>query len=103
MENSTQIRVIMKHDGDLWVAQCLEFDIGAQAESPEDVQNRLNVALKAELQISVEMTGEPFGGIDPAPKHFFDLWEGRPEFTTSRHVSIIDGGRNVELNVSLAA
>jgi hypothetical protein len=72
------IRVLVFKDGDLWVAQCLEYDIGAQAPDIDTLHERLDVALKTELKESLERGGgTPFAGIDPAPPRFHRMWERR--------------------------
>jgi len=73
----TLVRAVIFQDSDLWVAQCLEYDIGAQAPDLETLQSRLGLVIRAELLTSLEMGNEPFGGINAAPKRFFDMWEGR--------------------------
>lgn len=80
MERDTDtisIRVIVFQDGELWVAQCLEYDIGAQADDIDTLNDRLMVVLKAEFKESMERHKEPFAGIDPAPKRFQLMWERR--------------------------
>jgi hypothetical protein len=71
------IRVVVFKDDDVWVAQCLEYDIGAQAADIDTLNERFNVALKAELKESVERGKEPFAGIEPAPERFHTMWEHR--------------------------
>jgi hypothetical protein len=71
------IRVVVFKDNDVWVAQCLEFDIGAQADSIDALTERLNAVLKAELKESVERNKMPFAGIAPAPQRFHTMWEHR--------------------------
>jgi hypothetical protein len=71
------IRVVVFKDNDAWVAQCLEYDIGAQADNIDTLNERLNVVLKAELKESIERHGRPFAGIDPAPQRFHTMWEHR--------------------------
>jgi hypothetical protein len=65
-----KIRVIVFKDDDAWVAQCLEYDIGAQAEDIDTLNERLSAALKMEFKESIEQHGTPFAGIDPAPLRF---------------------------------
>lgn len=50
----------------MWVAQCLEHDIGAQGETCEEVLAHLEVALNF---------AKSRAEIGPAPKHFFELWD----------------------------
>jgi hypothetical protein len=37
----------------MWVAQCLEHDIGAQAEDVDTLNARLEVALRPEFKASI--------------------------------------------------
>ncbi len=69
------IRVIIFKDGDLWVAQCLEYDIAAQAGDLDTLRSRLLVTVRAEAEAGVEYNGEAFKGIGPAPRHFHEMWE----------------------------
>ena len=71
------IRVVVFKDDDGWVAQCLEYDIGAQADDIDTLNERLSAALKMEFKESVERHGKPFAGIDPAPLRFQTMWEHR--------------------------
>lgn len=100
-----QLRVVIFRDGDLWAAQCLEYDIGAQAHDLKDLQTRFVLTVKAEVQESVNRHGEPFKGIDPAPQHFHEMWEGRSgSFTpleTNRPTAF--DGHLTELDMALCA
>lgn len=73
--DSNSIRIVVYRDGQAWVAQCLEHDIGAQAESPSDLRNRLDEVLWLEATVSRERMGKAFEGISPAPDHFFKMWD----------------------------
>jgi hypothetical protein len=73
-QENRDIRAVIFQEGDLWVAQCLEYDIGAQAHDLETVQRRLGVAVEIERQTSMEVYGTEFDGIDRAPARFFEMW-----------------------------
>ena len=71
-----RIRVVVIRDGDMWAAQCLEYDIGAQAASVNALMDRLACAIDAERAESEERSGgEAIAGIPKAPKRFRDLRE----------------------------
>ncbi len=93
------IRVLVFKEGDLWVAQCLEYDIGAQARDLDALNIRLCAAVKAEAAESLERNGEMFKGIPPAPQMFHDMWERRP-----RSVEVVrtPHRHSVPANVNLA-
>ena len=88
------IRAVVFKDCDLWVAQCLEHDICAQADDLTEVKNRLDATLDAERDYSVSIGKKPFEGIDPAPKHYSDMWERRTPFISH---SLVDSPEKVEL------
>lgn len=71
------IRVVVFKDDGQWVAQCLEFDIGAQADNIDLLNDRLKVVLMAEFKESMERHSQPFAGIDPAPERFHVMWKHR--------------------------
>ena len=54
MPDHSHIRVLIRNHGDHWTAQCLEYDIGAQAGDLDELRVRLMVALEAERQESVK-------------------------------------------------
>lgn len=71
------LRVVVFQDCGLWVAQCLEHDIGAQAADIDTLMARLEVTVKAEIAESIERHGKPFAGIAAAPERFHQMWERR--------------------------
>ena len=81
------IRVVVFKDNDVWVAQCLEYDIGAQADSIDALTARLNAVLKAEFKESMERHEMPFAGIAPAPQRFQMMWEHRTRSLTIKSMS----------------
>ena len=86
------VRIIIYSEDERWVAQCLEYDIGAQAKTLGELSTILELTLSAEFNESIERHGEPFVGIDPAPVHFHEMWESRsgaytPVTNIDEHVS----------------
>ena len=80
------IRVVVFQEGDAWVAQALEYDLGAQAADLKSLERRFAMTLRVELEESLRRGGVPFGGIDPAPEYFQKLWDGdspEPKFRAS--------------------
>ena len=81
-----KLRVVLFFDSDTdsWNAQCLEHDIGAQAKSIKELQTRLEVTLRAEIEESFQMKEKPFSRIPKAPDYFFDQWENRSGLFTPK-------------------
>lgn len=75
--DTASVRVIVFKDGEHWVAQCIEHDIGAQADDLDTLYDRLEVVFKAEMREARERNRAVFEGIEPAPKRFHQMWERR--------------------------
>jgi hypothetical protein len=97
---STTIRAVIFQDGNIWVAQCLEYDIGAQAPDPETVRLRLEAAIEIERRTSIEVHGSEFAGIDPAPTRFFRMWESESRTLRTRSERNSD---TLSVNLALCA
>jgi hypothetical protein len=65
-----KIRVLAFREHDVWVAQCLEYDICAQGHDFEAALRRLAVVVNQQCRYTLEKHGEEFAGLDPAPAHF---------------------------------
>ena len=104
MAHAGDVRVIVFNDAGVWVAQCLEFDIGAQAADLDTLRARLDVVIGAELKESEERGGRPFEGIEPAPVRFQEMWDRRSRtFEATDHWSDEIAPSRVHLDVGLAA
>lgn len=71
-----QYRVIIFKEDGVFIAQCLEHDISAFAPDRKTLRKRFEGLFAFERNLSIERGGEPFAGINPAPKRFHDMWEG---------------------------
>ena len=93
--DGTEIRVVVFRDGDMWAGQCLEYDIGAQADSLEKLDRYLDVAIAAARRENLERNGKEFAGVSPAPEHFHKLWDRRAG-------NFMPQGASADRNVTLA-
>src|ERR1700733_3042517 len=78
---STTISVVLFQRDKWWIAQCLQYDIGAQAHSLPDVLYELERTLVGYLTVADELNIEPFVHLDPAPDFYwkkFQLFEISP-------------------------
>ena len=90
-----KIRVIAWREVGTWVAQCLEHDIGAQAPDLATLHYRLAKSVALEYDESLSRTGTPFGGIDPAPGHFWQTWQIRPRDVVTFYLDFRGRGETV--------
>jgi hypothetical protein len=74
-ECSVRIRVVFFWDGGRVFAQALEVDICASGASLDEAQSNFMLAASLDRDLGMARNGKPFGGIEPAPKHFFEMWE----------------------------
>src|SRR5580658_2996671 len=54
-----------------WAAQCLEYDIAAQANSFSDIIYEFQRVIMSHLAFSHELDRKPFDGIEAAPDKFW--------------------------------
>lgn len=102
-ELRTPIRVLVFQDDGMWVAQCLEYDIGAQASDIDTLRDRFYVVFKAELAESMKRHGKALAGIEPAPERFHVLWEHRARSLDMNPASWTPYNDKVNLELGLAA
>ncbi len=95
--NNDGIRVVIKREGDQYVAQCLEVDIGAQAPDVETLRTRLEMTLRAEFAARNGTFEDPFPGIDPAPQYFQDIWEKCNFRAEPTPVAGVDHGTTIQM------
>lgn len=74
--NTHELAVVLYQQDRWWIAQCLQYDIGAQAFSPSDVLYELQRALIGHAVICEQEGLEPFSNLKAAPKRYWNLWEG---------------------------
>ena len=103
MSAADPIRVLLSKEGEHWVAQCLEYDIGVQARDLGQLRKRLLVAIQAERDESLRRHGKPFAGIGPAPQHYHDLWLRRAGEFKPVHPTAVPDAPDIEIEFGLAA
>lgn len=59
----------------MWTAQCLEFDIAAQAKSMEAAMEAFNLAFAAEILLASELGLELRDIAEPAPTYYHDRYK----------------------------
>lgn len=67
MHTDRELRIVVLKEGDMFVAQCLEFDICTQGPDLETLRSRMDCLLSIELN-----EGQ---AIDPAPERFHKMWD----------------------------
>ena len=65
-----QLTILVCPQGNNWVAQCVEYDIAAQAKTVDDVMYEFQRTLQVQLAMDLELGREPLSDVPPAPEHF---------------------------------
>jgi hypothetical protein len=69
-----KISAILIDEGEWWAAQCLEYDVAAQAPSITALQYELQRVLVSHVCIAAELGREPFENLPPAPQKYWDMF-----------------------------
>jgi hypothetical protein len=66
--------LLIQEDGGWWSAQCLEYDIAAQAKNLTDLLYEIDKALVAHIAVNEEAGIDPFAGLPAAPQQYWELF-----------------------------
>jgi hypothetical protein len=69
------LSVVTFQEGEWWCAQCLQYDITAQAKTLPDLHYELERVIFSHLCVSAELGREPFEGLQAAPDKFWTMFE----------------------------
>lgn len=69
------LRIVAFQADGAWIAQCVEHDISVQAVDLPTLQRRMNAVIKEEARVTLELHGEAFASLDPAPHYFEAMWD----------------------------
>lgn len=81
-----KIRAVLFQEEDWWVAQCLDYDIAAQARTRDDLLYELERVLVGHLVISAEKGLRPFERLPRAPRRYWVMYE-QANPVASHHLS----------------
>jgi predicted RNase H-like HicB family nuclease len=71
-EYLSSVSVLLHRDGDAWVAQCLEFDLAAQAPTKEEVKRRFMRTLTQQIVADLLDDNTPLSKLPQAPSRYFE-------------------------------
>ena len=79
-----RLDILVTKEADWWVAQCLQYDLAAQAKTLADLRYAFERALVAHVVVSLEKKVEPFDSLPSAPRKYWDAWERALPVETER-------------------
>ncbi|MBI4270859.1 MAG: hypothetical protein HY615_11040 [Candidatus Rokubacteria bacterium] len=68
------VHVILFQEGERWSAQCLQYDIAAQAKTLPELRYEFERTMVGHLVVSKELGLEPFENLGSAPQRFWDMY-----------------------------
>ena len=74
MTNYTIDAVLFEREHGCWVGQYLQHDIGAQAESLEQLSYELQKAIAGHFAICIKNKIEPLTDLSAAPQEYWDMF-----------------------------
>ena len=72
---NVEISAVVFQEEDWLVAQCLQYDIAAQAKSLNDLQYELERSLVAHIVLNTDAELVPFDALPPAPQIYWEMFE----------------------------
>lgn len=69
------VQVLVLREGDVWVAQCLEYDIAAQGATLPEVKKALERTFIGQMMVDAHLGQEPLDNIPPAPREYWEKFE----------------------------
>lgn len=75
MSKRIEVSVVAYQHGELWVAQCVEYDIAAFAKHIRDLPRAFERAVAANVCANVDLGRQALEGIPRAPAEFREMFE----------------------------
>jgi hypothetical protein len=69
------IKVVVFQEGELWVAQCLDYDFAVSAHVRDQVLARLKFQLRGQMVADRRRGRAPFSGFKRAPARFWTMFD----------------------------
>ena len=73
--NTLQLRVLVRKDGDWWVARGVDHDIATQARTSEDLQYDFERMLVTQLIVDAQHSRPPLSSVPRAPAEVERAWQ----------------------------
>lgn len=80
MDLGEKMRVLVIREGEMLVAQCLEYDICTSAGDLNTLRDRFCGLAECYRLESLSREGEEFKGLAPAPVEFHQMWDEAMKF-----------------------
>ncbi len=70
-----EIKVLIFKDQNLYIAQCLEYDLAVQAEGLEDLRENFALELALQIENDIQNGEEPLSTLPETPRVFWEMYQ----------------------------
>lgn len=70
-----EVTAVAYQEGDVWVIQCVEYDIAAFAKHPTELPRAFERAMAANVCVNADLGRDALDGVPEAPPRFRELFE----------------------------
>lgn len=81
-----QVRTVIFREGDWWVAQCLEFDLAAQAKTVKDLAYEIQRVIVGHMVVCKQEGIRPFEHLPKAPDKYWDMFNEGLELSPPKNL-----------------
>lgn len=81
-----QVRTVIFREGDWWVAQCLDYDLAAQAKTLKDLAYEIQRVLVGHMVICKQEGITPFEHLPKAPEKYWELFSEGLELSPPKNL-----------------
>lgn len=65
--------ILLHQEESAWFAQCLEYDVAAQAPNPGECKRRILHSLSSRILLDLSSKVDPLSSLGPAPHRYFEM------------------------------
>jgi hypothetical protein len=76
MVESLSIRAVVFRDGEVWIAQCLEYGLCTSAKDRRELTRKLASQLRLQMVLDLARGKQPFQDLPRAPQRFWEMYSG---------------------------
>lgn len=68
-----KVSVLLLREGDMWTAQCLEYDLAAQGRTLAEVKDAFGQTFTGQIMVDLHHKVEPLAAFRPAPAKYWKM------------------------------
>ncbi len=90
-EQTFILRVLFVKTGDVWAAQCIDYDIAVQGNSVREAKLAFEKAIIGQILFDVKRGQRPLSGFRPAPRAYRERFEEAEQLADTAPLEMPEG------------